>query len=65
VCDATLQVSKLSAAAASAGVQHSSAVSAAKDNTSLLKALQKKLAQHNQQEGQHKTQVRSSYWTTD
>lgn len=55
------QVSKLSAAAASAGVQHSSAVSAAKDNSSLMKALQKKLAQHDQQEAQHKTQVRSSH----
>jgi hypothetical protein len=51
------QVSKVTAAAAAAEVQHASATSALKDNTSLLKALQKKLAQHDKQEGQHKTQV--------
>lgn len=52
-----VQVSKLSGAAAAAEVQQSSATSALKDNKALLKALQKKLAQHDKQEGQHKPQV--------
>jgi hypothetical protein len=44
-------------AVAAAEVQQFSATSALKDNKALLKALQKKLTQHDKQEGQHKTQV--------
>jgi chromosome segregation ATPase len=54
---ATTQVGKLSAAAAAAEVQHTSAASALKENKALLKALQKKAAQHDKQESQHKALV--------